>query len=302
MVDQFLSPEPGENQPGKGKPRPSTDAGEKPRRLVDRIAGPIEALHIISEADAQKANAVLEGLVKGDTVEQEILEELLDAQPLAEPQAFAQLHRTFIRALEVYDRNAHRAPSGMPGVFRYPVVRTVVKPVVTLLTKAMSNSFQRRVVRDIRQLYVLREANSPIGSPEHRMLVTARRQLDAINDVITRQSQIIPIFLVGGAALSALASLLNDLLHSDVGRYVLLGTVLLTTIGAFWCLIVAAAITRRRTSLVLDQPLRILWQAIGAAGKPPREPSRVFVIAATLLLLLGWVLVPLCLAIILSLT
>lgn len=298
MTDQTQSPSPSKRTERPTQRTSNPTAAETPRRLVDRIAGPIDALHLISEADAEKANTVLERLVKGDAVEQEILEELLDTRPLAEPQAFGQLHRTFVRALEVYDRNARRAPSEMPGSFLQPVF----KPVVTLLAKAMSNSFRERVVRDVRRLYMLREANSKVGSPEHRMLVTARRQLDGINDVMAGRGQLIPAFLVGGAAMSALVSVLNDLLHSGIGRYVLLSAVLLITVGAFWCLITAAAVTRRRTRLILDQPLTILWQAIGGAGKPPREPSRVFVIVATLLLLIGWVLAPLTLAIVLSLT
>lgn len=295
MTEQVPSPE--EKKPEEGQKK--TKSPDSPRRLVDRIAGrPISALHMISEADAEKANAVLEGLVEGDAVEKEILDELLDAEPLAEPQAFGTLHRTLMRALEVYDRNAHRPPAGMPGF----VLKPIAQPIVTLLTMAMSNSFQERVIRDVRQLYLLREANSVIGTPEYRMLAIARRQLDAVYDAMTSRRQIIPAFLVGGAALSALASILDSLLHDAFGRYVLFAAILLLTVGAFWCLITAAAIVRRRTSLILDQPLKILWQAVGGAGRPPREPSKIFVIVATLLLLVGWVLTPLTLAIVLSIT
>jgi hypothetical protein len=46
----------------------------------------------------------------------------------------------------------------------------------------------------------------------------------------------------------------------------------------------------------------MLWQAIGAAGRPPQELSRVFVAVATLLLLIGWVVVPLAVAVIYSIT
>lgn len=156
----------------------------------------------------------------------------------------------------------------MPGF----VLKPIAQPIVTLLTMAMSNSFQERVIRDVRQLYLLREANSVIGTPKYRMLAIARRQLDAVYDAMTSRRQIIPAFLVGGAALSALASILDSLLHDAFGRYVLFAAILLLT--AFWCLITAAAITRRRTSLILDQSLKILWQAVGGAGRPPREPSR----------------------------
>jgi len=42
----------------------------------------------------------------------------------------------------------------------------------------------------------------------------------------------------------------------------------------------------------LDQPLRALWETIGAAGHPPRDQSRQFAIIAVVLLVLAWVVVP----------
>ncbi|TWE09408.1 hypothetical protein [Rudaeicoccus suwonensis] len=271
---------------------------EPSRRLLDRIAGPIDAFHVMTEADAAKANQALEGMVDGDSVEAEILEELLDSQPLAEPDAFPPLHRAFVRSLEVYNRNARRTPAGLSaGIFT-----PIVTPVVTLLTATVANSFQDRVIRDVRRLYLMREANSPMGSREHRMLASARRQLDALDANMARRGSAIPAFLVGGAVLSAVASTLNELLRSNLGRLGLLIVILLVTIGAFWCLVRAAAITRRRTRLILDQPMALLWEAIGGAGKPPHEPSRAFLAAATVLLILGWVLAPLAVAVIFSLT
>lgn len=295
-----LTPEPSP-EPTAEQPKPSSHLrkrqGEGARRLVDRFAGPIEAFHIVTEADAERANAALEQLIKGDSVEQEILEELLDSRPLAEANAFMALHRTFIRALEVYDRNARRSPSGLPFGFLKPVI----SPLVTVLTLAISNSYQKRVVRELRKLYVLREANSQIGSLEHRMLGSGRRQLDALTPSLARGFAI-PLLLVGGAVLSAVTSLLQNLLHSNIGRFALLAAVLLVTVLVFSCLVTAAAVTRRRTHLVLDQPMSLLWQSIGSAGQPPRDPSRAFVAVATLLLLIGWIAAPLTVAVIYSIT
>ena len=101
-----------------------------------------------------------------------------------------------------------------------------------------------------------------------------------------------PAFLVGGAALSAVASFLQNVMRSGTGRVLLLGLVLLITVGAFWCILTAAAVTRRRTRLVLDAPLQELWTAVGSAGRRPRDASRAFVVGATLLLVLGWVIAP----------
>ena len=84
----------------------------------------------------------------------------------------------------------------------------------------------------------------------------------------------------------------RTLLRSDVGRIALRLALLLPTIGAFWCIVTAAAVTRRRTRLILDQPLRLLWQTIRGAGRPPKEPSRLFVAVAVLLIVVGWIVAP----------
>lgn len=107
----------------------------------------------------------------------------------------------------------------------------------------------------------------------------------------------IPAFLLGGAALSAFASFLSEVLHSGFGRIVVLAVVLLLTIGVFWCVLMAASVTRRRTRLALDQPVNVLWSVLGSAGRPPRDPTRVFVAGATAFLLIGWVLAPLVVAV-----
>lgn len=261
-----------------------------PRRLGDRFAGPIDALHILREVDPDKADATLEGLAGDeDSVEQEILEELREAPSLADTANFMQAHRTFARAIEVYNRNARRPPQALPAGF----LRPVVTPLVTIMVIGIAHAYQRRVVREVRALYAMREANSTLGTPRHRMLAVARRQIDQISPELAGRGLAIPGFLLGGAVISTIAAFLNRLLHSDTGRVALLAGVLLITIGAFWCIVMAAAVIRRRTHLVLDLPVQALWAAIGSAGRPPREPSRAFVVAATALLVLGWIIAPL---------
>ena len=49
---------------------------------------------------------------------------------------------------------------------------------------------------------------------------------------------------------------------------------------------------RRRINLSLDQPLEALWDAIGAAGNPPRDQSYNFALYAIALLILASILVP----------
>jgi hypothetical protein len=68
-------------------------------------------------------------------------------------------------------------------------------------------------------------------------------------------------------------------------------------LAAFWSVITAAGIARRRTRIALDAPLRALYETLGEAGDPPRDRSRAFVVYAVLLLALAWVIVPLGLAV-----
>lgn len=184
------------------------------RRIGDRFTGPIDALQIIREVDPEKANATLESLAGSDSVEEEILEELREAPSLADSDGFMQAHRTFVRAVEVYDRNAERAPRGL----RASVLRPLATPIVALMVRAITHAYQRRVVNDVRKLYAMREANSRVGTPRHRMLALARRQIDQISPDLAGRGFAIPAFLVGGAVLSTVASLLRGLLNSGFGR------------------------------------------------------------------------------------
>jgi hypothetical protein len=70
------------------------------------------------------------------------------------------------------------------------------------------------------------------------------------------------------------------------------GTFAALALGGFWCILQAAAIARRRTRIALDQPLRALWETIGAAGHPPRDQSRQFATYAVILLIVAWIVVP----------
>ena len=149
------------------------DGAAARKRITDRVTGPLDALHIIAEDDAEKADAALEGLLDADTVEDQVLDEMTDPRPLADPERFAAAHRSVIRALEVYDRNARLAPTRLGAGPLTPVVR----PVIGLLVGAISDRFLRRIVDEVRRLYLLREGASPVGGREHRLLTTARRQM-----------------------------------------------------------------------------------------------------------------------------
>jgi hypothetical protein len=262
------------------------------RFVLDQLTDRLDTLRLLREDDPRRADVMLEQFGAAGRVESEMLGQLGQRRPLRIPERFPEAHRTAMRAIEVFDRNAGRTPSSLRAG---PLAR-VASPVVQVLIRTVVRNYQRSVIEHLRTLYALREANSVVGSADHRMLGLARRQLDRVTEDLSRRAGGLPAFLVGGAALSVVSSSIQEVISSRVVLLVVAGVTALLAIVAFWCVITAAAIARRRTRIALDAPLRALYATIGAAGEPPRDRSRDFVVYAVLLLALGWVVVPAALA------
>jgi hypothetical protein len=60
-----------------------------------------------------------------------------------------------------------------------------------------------------------------------------------------------------------------------------------------WAALFSAAVARRRIRLSTDQPIAALYDAIGAAGRPPKDQSTNFALLAIALLILAGIVVPL---------
>jgi hypothetical protein len=226
-----------------------------------------------------------------------MLGRLWQVRPMKIPDRFPEAHRTVMRAVEVFDRNAGRPPSSL----RAGPFRPAASLVVQLLIKIVVGNYQKSVIEHLRRLYALREANSVPGSVEYRVLTLARRQLDRVTEDLSRRSGGLPAFLVGGAALSAISSTAREVTGSRLVLLVVAGVTVALAIAAFWCVITAAAIARRRARIALDAPLRALYETLGAAGDPPRDRSRAFVVYAVILLALAWVVLPVALTLALGL-
>ena len=154
--------------------------------------------------------------------------------------------------------------------------------------------------RAVQSIALLAQANSLPGSSEYRTLTSARRQIDRVSEDLVRRSGGLPAFLIGGATFSLLSSAVQEVTGSSVVLVVVAVVTALLAIAAFWCVLTAAAIARRRTRIALDAPLRALYETIGSAGDPPRDRSRDFVGYAVLLLAVGWFVVPAALALALN--
>ena len=263
---------------------------EEESLLLDQLTSRLDSLRLFREHDESEANAVLEKFGSSGVIEDQMLRELSSRLPLKHPARFDEAHRRAMRALEVFDRNGARQPSAL----KVPkLIKPLANKVVQLLITAIVRSHQKRLVKDLRQLYALREANSPVGSDEYQLLATARIQVDAITNDLNKSSLPLPAFLVGGAAISAILSVIRDSLTGDQwAQYTFAGAFFVIGLAMFWCILRAAGIARSRTRIALDASFKALWEVIGDAGHPPRDHAKLFATIASILLVLVWIIVP----------
>ncbi len=264
-------------------------AGPDEPQLLDRI----DALRVLRADSAEEKGRLLEEIGGPGRVEQDIVDQLAKIKPLWELDRFPEAHRHAMRALEVLDRNGVR---GAPMPRGLGPLRSIVGVVVQLVTRWIVRGYQNKLATDIRKLYERREANSIWGSPAH--VVLRRARINAVQVELGLKSNPIgiPGFLLGGAALSGLLSLIGEALTRAIdspGGRVTLGVVTgLVLLGLSWVALYAASIARRRIRLSTEQPVRALWDTIGAAGDPPRDHSYHFALVAIVLLVLAALAVP----------
>lgn len=263
------------------------DEGES--LLLDRI----DALRVVRANTKEEKGAILEQIAGHGTVEQELVGELSKRLPLWRPDRFEEAHRIAMRSLEVLDRNGAR-PAQMP---RLGPLTPIAKYVVQQFTRWIVKAYQNTLVGRIRRLYERREANTVWGSPEHRMLRRARIDATRVEPGLRGNPLGLPTFLVGGAIVSTLFSAVQSLLRWALGGVVegVILAILLALVFGFlaWAALYAAGVARRRIRLSTDQPIRALWETIGAAGNPPKDASYDFAVLAIVLLAIAWLLVPL---------
>jgi len=265
-------------------------AGVQEPELLDRI----DALRVLRASSAEEKGRLLEEIGGHGQVEQDIVSELSKVKPLWQPAQFEEAHRLTMRSLEVLDRNGVRG-APMPTVLG--PLKPVVGVIVQLVTRWIVRGYQNSLASNIRKLYERREANCIWGAPAHRMLRRARINAVQVEQGLKSNPVGVPGFLLGGAALSGLFSLIGrgigSLIESDTGRIVFFVIVGLVLLGLSWVAIYAASIARRRIRLTTQQPVQALWDTIGAAGDPPRDHSYHFALIAIILMIVASLAIPL---------
>ena len=175
-----------------------------------------------------------------------------------------------------------------------------LKPIaqffVQQVTRWIVKGYQNELITKIRKLYERREANAVWGSPEHHSLRRARIDATRIEGGIKANPIGLPKILLGGAFLSGifsgLSSILAAVFQNAAAVVIVAAVVVAMFLGLAWVALYSAAIARRRINLCTDQPIKALWDTIGAAGNPPKDQSVNFAIYAIVLLVLAAIIIP----------
>jgi hypothetical protein len=268
---------------------PATAAIPDDEDLLDRI----DALRVLRADSPEEKGRLLEELGGSGKVEQDIVSELSKVRPLWRPDQFDAAHRMAMRALEVLDRNGARQ-ARLP---RLGPLKPATSYLVQFVTRWIVKGHQNRLISNIRKLYERREANSVWGSPEHVSLRRARIEATRVEMGLRGNPIGLPAFLLTGAFVSGIASGLQGFARSAVSTP--LGVVatglfiVLVLVALAWIALFAAGVARRRIRLSTDQSMQVLWDTIGAAGRPPKDESYNFAVYAIILIVLAWIVIPL---------
>lgn len=257
--------------------------------LLDRI----DALRVLRADTDEERSAMLEEIGGSGKPEQDIVTQISKPRPLWRQDRFEEAHRLMMRSLEVLDRNGAR-PAKMP---RLGPVTPIAQWAVQQVNRWIVKSHQNTLIDRIRKLYERREANSVWGSEEHRMLRRARINAVQVEQGFKGKALGLPTFLLGGAFFSGIVggiqSLVRSALDSKVGIIVFTIVLGLVMAALAWVALYAAAVSRRRIRLAVDQPLKALYETIGACGNPPKDQSFNFAVYAIIFTVLAWIVIPL---------
>ena len=253
----------------------------------------IDSLRVLRADTDEEKGALLEQIGGKGVVEQEMVTQMAAVRPLQHPDRFEEAHRLVMRGIEVLDRNGQR-PATLP---RLGPLRPVATWLVQLVTRWIVRNHSSRLLGRICGLYERREANSDWSTREHAMLRRARLDARRVQAGMSGKALGLPTFLLGGAFLGSIASALQSVaraaLDSRAGVIVLSAIVTGILAALSWVALYSAGVARRPIRLSTDQPVKALWETIGAAGKPPRDESYNFAAYAIALLLLSWIVIPL---------
>lgn len=263
--------------------------------VLDELSDRLSAFRKLSKSDDDSAtDAILGEFGARGKVELDIVSELSARKPLWLPDRFEEAHHLVIRSLEVLDRNGGR-PAKMP---RLGPLAPVAAALVQLISGFIVRNHQAAVITAVRNLYLRREANAAVGTPERFMLRRARVDAERVLPTLKRNALGLPTFLVGGAVVSWVSTTLGRAVEGAKSKtgFIVALLVLFVVFGCVsWLVLRGAAVARHRIRLTLDAPLMALWETIGVAGRPPKDAARQFALLAIILTGVGFLVIPIAL-------
>ena len=269
--------------------RPNESVGG-PRQEYD---SPLDRLRLLGGDDDEIA-AFLDELEVRSPREREMLAEIARAAPLAQPDRFLADHRLVLSAIESLRRHGYHGARAGTSLGR---LQLPVRFLVELVARYVVIAHVKDDAMTLRNLYWLRELQSPGGSLERELLADARADAQALVEVTRSRELGIPTFVLGGLLVPAALSLwrlASGFTFEHWWVAAIVGTVgVVAGLALSWIVLRGSALASRRIRLSVREPLRTLWDTVGHCGRPPRDRSRRFTIVAISLTIGVWIVLPL---------
>jgi hypothetical protein len=262
----------------------ATEASHTPQE------NPLERLKLLSGDDAEIAK-FLDSIEVTTPREREMLYEISRTRPLAHVELFPQAHRNMAEALESLARHGYH---GTTAGQRLGLLRVPVQWGVRLVARYVVVSYVRNTVRQLRNLYVMREIQAVVGTRERLALTRARADADQMGEALKAKELAVPTFLIGGALIPVFAAVgrANGLLSSAAWATAFAIAGVVVALVASWFVLRGTALASRRIRLATNGPARALWDAVGWCGNPPKDQTRTFVIVSLALTFGAWIIIP----------
>ena len=262
------------------------------RDARDAFDSPLERLRLLSGDDDAIAT-FLDELEVQSPREREMLAELARTEVLAHPDRFDVDHRRALEALESLRR--HGFHGSRAGTSLGPL-RSVVRWLVELVARYVVVSYLKTVSTAMRNLYWLREMESPSDSRELKLLRPARFDAQALCEIMRSREIGVPSFVIAGLLIPLGATLWRLFTGFTFDRWwvaTLVGIAgVAIGVALSWIVLRGSALASNRIQLSARQPLETVWADIGNCGRPPKDRSRTFAVVAISVTLGVWIVLP----------
>ena len=272
--------------------------------VPERYDNPVERPQLLA-GDHDAISAFLDEIDVRSPREREMLGELARTETLARPQRFDADHKRAVAALESLRRHGHHGWRAS-GAGRVPLgpLRPVVRWGIELTARYLVVSHAKTVAMTLRNLYWMREIESPDDSTELKLLRPARFDAQALVEITKTREVGIPTFVIGGLLIPVVATmyrLATGLAFTTWWIAALVGLAgVLIGLTISWIMLRGTAMASRRIRLSMREPLQAVWDSVGNCGRPPKDHSRAFAVVGITLTVGAWIVLPTLVAIALA--